>query len=465
MELLYRIWLTEKFKLRKKKAYEMLDATGSAENVYNLSDEEYQSVLNMFQVKDSAGNIISKKYAISEYADEGLQAFVVNPENNKNAYVLLTNRDHSGAVVEGLMENKFDFTSFYTAKDTLKEHATVIELHSLNKHILSDLNDDVSNVLGVKQATLTTVNQGQNYEKFLVPVFDVYKYNGSIQANIKTGAQDLYSSWMLSGGKVIEETLASNFETATKILRRTQDRKFQDLSAPSSYRAYRIATEDATEGVIKRLPNYHPSDFLQAYTMNLKGIKTLLGMFLESNEDNPIKEMLEAFNNERKIVYTKNGTPLSSSQYQAILDSSSFFEFYVKNLFSGSVKQDIVMANADLDDSFDKSIFGILHSTVKQYSSENDYGLVLHESVLEKLNQIDKVAPYIDQRLSETSTYHYLVSVGAGPGSFNVNAGLYSTMRPLFNQQNRPLYFDLSTEESKNAAHAIVESEKGLNYI
>ena len=41
MELLYRIWLAQKYKVRKKKACEMIKITGSAENVYNLSDDEY----------------------------------------------------------------------------------------------------------------------------------------------------------------------------------------------------------------------------------------------------------------------------------------------------------------------------------------------------------------------------------------------------------------------------------------
>ncbi len=43
MELLYRIWLAQKHKVKKKTACEMIKITGSAENVYNLSEDDYIS--------------------------------------------------------------------------------------------------------------------------------------------------------------------------------------------------------------------------------------------------------------------------------------------------------------------------------------------------------------------------------------------------------------------------------------
>ena len=408
------------------------------------TDTEFDIVKEMF-------TSTNKDYGINNYVEEGLQSFVLSPENSKNAYILLTNKKHSNALQDLILDQSFDAGSlqgFSDIKERFGEHAFIFELHSVNRHEITDklLPAEIAEVMGQDKPILTTVNQNNNFEKFLNPVLDIYSYNNEIRGRIKSGAVELLSAYRMSGKRVISRILNDDdFEGATSIARDIQNRKFRELSAPSSYRGVKVGD------TVKRVANYHPADLLQAYEFNVKGLKSLLDVFVNMDEDNPIKNMLEAFNQQYGVVNTTAGQPLTTSQYKAIANSTTFNEFYVRDLFVGSIAEELNMESS----IYDKSIFDLLKDTVK-----DDVTGLFNDSVTDALDTFSETVSYINQVLPETSIKHSLISF-MKPGAFNVSAGLFSTLRPTYTQQNRALYFELS---KKSNIAKLLESD-GYTYI
>ena len=424
------------------------DVINALANKLNLDGNEKTLVEEMFSKHwDKDGKQIFDSYAISspDNVKKGLQSFVVMSDNNPNAFVVLTNSKHSNNVANILSELD-DNINYSKMTEALDGHASVLELHGLNKRDLgSKLDDNVSAIFGTDNATLVTANQGKNYEKFLVPVFEEYtdKETGLIRASIKTGGEDLYSSYRLSGRRVVESVLNGDFEKGTTLMRRTQNAKFKDLSAPSSYRGYMNSF-----GKVERMANYHPADFLHAYEMNINGVKSLFEKMATQEVDgdyNPIQRMLYAFNEQVQVVNSNNlRTAQGVVNYRTIVQSNQFEEFFTKNLFRDisldSAMESLKNVPADMGgysaDTFNKSIFQMMQDMIDADKTNSIY----HKSVNESFQKLGASINSINQLLPESAVQHGLISF-TKPGAFVDAAGLFSTMRPTYYQQNRGMYF------------------------
>lgn len=415
----------------------------------NLQGEEKTLVEEMFSRHWIKNNKIEyDSYAITspDNIKKGLQSFVVMSDKNPNAFVVVTNSKHSNHTVD-ILSGLDDNIDYKKMTEALEGHASVIELHGLKKADLGDkLDKSVSAIYGTENATLVTANQGKNYEKFLVPVFEEYtdKKTGIIKANIKTGGENLLSSYRLNGKRFVEAVLEGDFERGTSLVRRTQNAKFKELSAPSSYRGY----YNPKTGKIERMANYHPADFLHAYEMDISGVKSLFEKMATQEVEgdyNPIQRMLYAFNEQVQIVNPDNlRTAQSVASYRTIVQSNQFEEFFTKNLFRDitldSAMETLKEVPLDMggysNDVFGKSIFQMIQDMVSSDVGNKIY----HSSVGESLNKISATANYINQLLPESAMQHGLISF-IKPGAFVDAAGLFSTMRPTYYQQNRPMYF------------------------
>ena len=415
----------------------------------NLQGEEKTLVKEMFSRHWIKNNKVEYDYyalTSPDNIEKGLQSFVVMSDNNPNAFVVVTNSKHSNHTVD-ILSGLDDNIDYKKMTEALEGHASVIELHGLKKADLGDkLDKSVSAIYGTENATLVTANQGKNYEKFLVPVFEEYtdKKTGIIKANIKTGGENLLSSYRLNGKRFVEAVLEGDFEKGTSLVRRTQNAKFKELSAPSSYRGY----YNPKTGKIERMANYHPADFLHAYEMDISGVKSLFEKMATQEVEgdyNPIQRMLYAFNEQVQIVNPDNlRTAQSVASYRTIVQSNQFEEFFTKNLFRDitldSAMETLKEVPLDMggysNDVFGKSIFQMIQDMVSSDVGNKIY----HSSVGESLNKISAAANYINQLLPESAMQHGLISF-IKPGAFVDAAGLFSTMRPTYHQQNRPMYF------------------------
>jgi len=432
----------------------------------NLSTDEKTIVEEMFSSHyKKNGKSYYAPYAINspENVKKGLQSFVLLPENSSNAFVVLTNKKHSNSVVQ-ILSGLNDDVDYHTLSSALEGHGAVEELYGINKTSLGDSMPEAIHGITGNTATLTSINQGR-IEKFLNPIFDVYSKNGKVSAMIKSGAEDLLVAHRIAGGKAIEFVLNDEFEKAQSAIRRTQNAKLKELSSPSSYRGY------VTANGVERIANYHPADFLHAYEMNVTGLKTLIGEIAETYSEsgfNPIQQMLYIFNEQQHIVSADLREAKNVTQFRAITESNAFNEFFVKNLFHGSVMRDSAMQISSYipDDigytpeSFDKSIFRLMQDAVAMDSDNKRYT----KSVAEALSSFEGAIPYINQLLPESAINHGLISF-IKPGAFNNLAGLFSTMRPTYTQQNRPMYFGLGEIDVKALEGEIVDDPLKSGYI
>lgn len=401
----------------------------------------------------------AKPYSIQRYQSKGLQTFLLDPEDvNKNAYLLVTNREHSNAVIELLTNGELvpekQLDSFGHIRDTFGKHAAIIELHSVNRYDIGDLPKELAGIMGTDRATLVSANQSNKYEKFLTPVLDVYstKADGKVYAKIGSGVTDMVTSIRLVQNSAIQRILNDeDFDAATTLIRRSQNKRLNQLAAPSSYHGHYM------DGTIRRVANYHPADFLHAYEMNVEGLFTLMEKFTGTEDDNDIKQMLRLFNEQNNVVGYNPRKPLTNGQYSSILHSTTFKEFYSKTLFLDTIASDGAIAeaisHAGVGGTYDKTIFGLLQTAVR-----DDVTGLFDESVSKALDDFAVSLPYINQIVPESAIKHSLISF-IRPGDFNVLSGLYSTLRPTYTQQNRTRYLEID-----DATRRLLEDD-GYTYI
>ena len=433
----------------------------------NLNDSEKTLVEEMFSAHYTKGNkTYYAPYAINspENVEKGLQSFVLLPENSSNAFIVLTNKKHSNNVAQ-ILSGLGDDVNYLQLTSALEGHGAVEELYGINKTSLGDsLPEALHGITGDSTATLTSISQGK-IEKFLSPILDVYTKDGKVRASIKTGAEDLLVAHRIAGGNAIKHILDGEFEKAQSAIRRTQNARLKELSSPSSYRGY------MTEEGVRRIANYHPADFLHAYEMNVNGLKTLVGEIAETYSEsgfNPIQQMLYVFNEQQHVVNVDLREAKNITHFRTITESNAFNEFFVKNLFHGSVMKDSAMQLGSYipDDigytasAFDKSIFQLMQDSVAMDVGNTRFT----KSVAETLSSFASTIPYINQLLPESAISHGLISF-IKPGAFNNLAGLFSTMRPTYTQQNRPMYFGFGELDVKALEGEIVEDPLKSGYL
>lgn len=391
------------------------------------------------------GTFTPKGYNISQYKDKGLHTLIVQPDKNSSAYMLFTNDRNYGRLMDTLANTPLDGISSFKdmKKSAIAQYAGIYELPNIQRYTIEEnISDAMKGLIGRDTIDLTVLKQSENSEKFLVNALNVYEQNGKVNAYVNNGVYDYLTAWRMGGEKGLKQVLDGDFEGFTSGMRRHQSKKVQELSGTSSYRGY--MTES---GKVVRMTNYGPGDYLYAYQMRMSdGLHSLFTHALSNNgmdKANDLDRMVDAFAEEFGEYHNAKHESLRSFR-QRVAKQSYFEEFFNKNLFLGNVNEDSVIQQAYNTRYQNSSIFDLLYSTVK-----GDTSGLFNDNVQEALQKIHNVYSQketINQVLSSTAMEKGLVSLGIKPGEYDVNAFLYSTMRPTYLQQNLGRSFNPTQE-------------------
>lgn len=404
----------------------------------NYSDAERNILFGMFMQRDGEGKF--KKYAINGRSD--IAAFVVSPsEQGKNAYIMLTNRAHANTLAEAIRDNTLDFSSRAALVESSKEFASVFELPYINKADLGEYQSpEVASIFGNSRAQVVSINQGKSYERFMIPTFDVYMQDDMVRAEIKSGTEQYLSTFRMKSD-ALDAVARGEFEKASKGWSRAQNKVLAPLSAPSSYRAFQLA-----DGSVRRVANYNINDYLHGYNFNTEKMMRLLEYTASVESDNSVKRMLDMFN-ESKLIAVDSSGRAKAGRYYDVMHSQQFKEFFTKNLFVGSVAEDMNIAGQianytqgqqayeGLRSSLDKNIFGIIRDVV-----ETDKKF-FSDSVRSALSKIHAATPHLSQVVSESGVASGIVSF-MRHGDIFWNGAINPTLRPTYTQAGNAILFE-----------------------
>ena len=402
----------------------------------NLQTETQSKILEeMFVSKD-------KSYSLSR-KENGLQHFIINPRQgtNDSAFVIITNDKHINAVQNILMKqqdtieeklNDKNKNSFQELRKLFDNDAAIIELHHVNTTTINDsFSDSVAELLNStrdakeisRNVSLTSITQGK-IEKFTTPSIQTWAdKDGIIRTKVGDNVEDILSAYRMKSADFLAKIADGDFVGATTTIRRAQNNVLTKLSAPSSYRGRKIGNK------IERVPDFHAADFMNAYEMDIKGVLDLFNIMATENNTSPnaVQKILEQFNLKHGITsddVLKNAISSNRKQgYETIAKSAQFAEYFAQRLFLGEGSENILDA---------------MRNVAQGNSSRYD------KSVLSVLDNLKNVASEINQILPDSATKHkdsrYMISF-VMPGEFSNLQGLFSTMRPTYYQQNRPMFF------------------------
>ena len=408
----------------------------------NYSEAETDMLRGMFGQKDKAGRY--KKYAINGRSD--ISAFVVSPfDEGANAYVLLTNRQHANTLAEAInsgLLNEQTLSSRSELVKATKDFAAVYELPYINKTDLGAFqHSELAGIFGSDNAQVVSINQGRSYERFMIPTLDVYEYDGAIRAEIKSGTSEYLSSFRMNAN-LLDAVADGEFEKASKGWARSQSRVLAPLSAPSSYRAFKTA-----DGTVRRVANYNINDYLHGFNFNTDKMMELLRYTASVDGDNAVKAMLDMFNESKGIAVDIDGR-IKAGAYSDVINSQQFKEFFTKNLFIGSVADDMNIAGQiasfannpegqkALTTSLDKNIFGIIKDVV-----DSDSTGLFSDSVRDALKTIHNATPYMTPVVSESGVANGIVSF-MRHGDIFWNGAINPTLRPTYTQAGNAILFE-----------------------
>lgn len=408
----------------------------------NYDEAETDMLRGIFGQKDKAGRY--KKYAINGRSD--ISAFVISPfDEGANAYILLTNRQNANNVAEAINNGLLNQKALSSRKnliETTKDFAAVYELPYINKTDLGAFETpELAGIFGSDNAQVVSINQGKSYERFMIPTFDVYEYDGAIRAEIKSGTSDYLSSFRMNA-RLMDAVADGDFEKASRGWARSQSSILAPLSAPSSYRAFKTA-----DGTIRRVANYNINDYLHGFNFNTEKMMDLLRYAATADGDNSVKTMLDMFN-ESKSVATDIDGRIKAGAYGDVINSQQFKEFFTKNLFIGSVADDMNIANQiasfatnpqgqkALKTSLDKNIFGIIKDVV-----DSDTTGLFSDSVRDALRTIHGAIPYMTPVVSESGVASGIVSF-MKHGDIFWNGAINPTLRPTYTQAGNAILFE-----------------------
>ena len=395
---------------------------------------------------------VNKPYSLSR-KENGLQHFVISPRQgtNDSAFVIVTNDKHINTVQNILMKQQDaieealsdgNINSFQKLSKMFDNDAAIIELHHVNTTTINDsFSNGVMELLNTtrdaketsRNIALTSISQGK-IEKFVTPTIETWIGKDKvIRTKISDNVEDMLSAYRMKFDDFLSKINDDDFAGATMSIRRAQNNVLTKLSTPSSYRGRKIGN------TIKRIPDFHAADFMNAYEMDIKGVLDLFNIMATENNDssNAVQKILERFNLEHGITsgdILKNAiNPGRKQGYETIAKSAQFAEYFAQNLFLGEGSNNILDA---------------MRNVAKENSSRYD------KSVLDVLDNLKNVASEINQILPDSATKHkdlrYMISF-VMPGEFSNLQGLFSTMRPTYYQQNRPMFFsEEDFEELKN---------------
>lgn len=445
----------------------------------NFDSPEHRIFYNMFEAYDLDKKEY-KPYAISGYKEQGLRTFIVGPQNEGgSAYLLMTNEANASIVADKIINNEYDFSTRQNLIDSgVYKHAAYYEIPQVTRHEIEKASGQVADLIGTDTFAIETIKQSPTYEKFLMPKLEVHmgkgEKAGKLEAYMNSGVYDFYSAFIQSGGSALPNVVSGDFEKASKILRRNQNAKMREMSASSSYRTRRVqrVVNGETRSVVERVTSYNVSDYFRSYQADISdGLETIFRHIVtDSSEDDSViaKNIVEAFGTQIGIEKPMYAT---SSYYSNIMDQSTFKEFFTKRILhdisdDNDIKNYIIengmsgLAKADLK----LSLFDIIRNNVL---ADKD-GKMFDASVVDSINAIDKIKTELKDQFNQvgndSSIKHGIWSL-AKPGDFNVNAGLYSTMRPTYGQQNNAMMFssDMFTLSLNFDDHIKKESSKIYN--
>lgn len=407
-----------------------------ADSLNIQTNAQRQILEEMFISKD-------KPYSLAR-TDTGMQHFIITPKQgtNDSAFVIVTNDKHVNTVQDILMKQQDDIerilddknlSSFQELRKIFDDDAAIIELHHVNSKEIDDLySDSVMQLLNStreskekdKSISLTSITQGR-IEKFTTPTIEMYtsKNSNKIEMKVVDNIEDILSAYRMKHKDFIARVSDNDFSEATTSIRRAQNNVLTKLSAPSSYRGR------VTSRGIKRIPNFHAADYINAYEMDIKGVLDLFKeMAMETNQSpNEVQKILEAFNAQHGIVSENLLKNVINSNrkygYESVATSAQFAEYFAQRLFLGEGSENILDA-----------MINTAQNNKERYS----------DSVSTVLSNLKNITSEINQILPDSATKHkdtrYMVSFKM-PGEFSNLQGLFSTMRPTYYQQNRPMFF------------------------
>lgn len=396
----------------------------------------------------------------SEYARKNnLISILITPESDKaSAYVLTTRQQDYGKLADKISKGDFNFSSWKTLKsqeDNIFNYAMVTELPYIHKY---NLNSEVSEAIskyGI--GTLSTIEQGIGNQKFIIPTFNTYTdSNGILKGYLNSGEFEVIRSYDKTLKQSMEYAAQGEYSRASSILRQPRDAYLSAMSSSSTY--YNTVLSD---GTVKRILNFSPSDYLQGFKMNITGnmetgvggLYSVFGNLLNKNTDNinalinpnnimnSIGELSEA----QRIVYyigqssgrTFNKNQSITGYLNSVYETPEFKEFFLKNLFLQSPSQDIQL-QSKIDTRYglsNNNIFDLM------YQNRNLFDKSISDS-LEKINTIQKELGQLpNQIISESALRKGDISLGVNPGTYNPLAPLNNTIRPQYSQTLNTVMF------------------------
>ena len=406
---------------------------------YNKTQQE--TFLQMFVGKK--GNEY-KPYAIDGRSN--IQSFIIPPTKDGNAFLLLTNSKNVSKVNEILM-NGLKSNTLEGLRQEIGNHAGIIELKRLNKTYLGSLsefglNNSLNNVFG-DAINLVTTKQGNVQERFILPKVSAYEYGGKINFEIKTAGDILAENYRLVGAEILDNIEAGNFDEATRIKNRTNNSYLENLSTPSSARAYLNKN-----GTFSRSINYNLNDLSNAFKIDYSEISKLLELealkAIEFEDTNsPIYQLIKGVGIESGII-SKN-TNLNTKNLNDILTSSNWKEFYIKNLFidkvsnDGTFKKFYNSVNTIMTKplTFEKNIYDIIVDVAKS----NDYRELFTDDSIKSLETFQEISHNLYQVLGEKDVKNFIASI-VSPGQLRDLGAIDPSLRPTFTQALNALMFD-----------------------
>ena len=410
------------------------------ESVHNLLEDMFFKVPN--EDKQRYGAAMRDK----------VHSVIVRPDEKGSAFVLLTNNDHYGNLMEELSKAHASDIATYKSitGSALAQHAAIYELPAVRRYTVGQHSSQAITDFfkGNADAELIVLQQSANAEKFLTTALNLRETIGDdkkphLEAYVNTGLYDYLSSWRMTGGMALDKVEESNFEEATRLFRKQQDKKLEPLSSSSSYRGYVTVDPETGRRHIVRRPNYTPADWMSARRVRMMGeMRDIFSFSLTENagdQRNALDVLVDTYGETFGEYRRKKETV---RQYRQRISKTTYFnEFFNKNMFVGTLADDSVVGH--IHSLQDKNIFTLMNDIIQEDQSGR-FG----DTVRDIMNQLKPIVDsgQLYQVMPGTAVEHGYVSLGMATGEYSVNGFLYDTMRPTYWQQNLARLFNPNTE-------------------
>lgn len=439
-----------------------------------------------------------KKYSVGSFADRGLQAFVVMPDQvdgkaPTSAFMVLTNKEHSARAIELITEasGTDTFSSFSKATNSeLAEHGAIIELPHIIRRVVEGTEDKPI-------ASLVSVRQGDSFERFILPELELYKD----KVYFNNPDYKILSLFRQGGQAALEHVWNGDFKQATRAGRRIFDELMKNSPASASY-----------HGVNYQM-HFNPNDEMRAYEVRLvKGVSEIFNkaalLDFDKADMNPAQQIVADF------VALQRGELVSQMNIQrgdieSALKSNAWQEFFRRHFVSSPIANgeefEIVSRKTGgksykWNEYLTKSGEGRYRLISSEYDYEKATFLSLTRAMAESgkfgnRDEFGNIVPFIDSETakkafshipdkdisslismigSESQVEHGSVFFGYNPytkeffarsfADYHPLSGMYNMMRPLYIQQGNPMTYTLDEVTTALPVSKEVRTIDLLNY-